>query len=378
MKTCKLNKGFSLLELLAAVSIMLIVLGAATAVLKKAADTATVTFDRAEMQANARVAINSLARDLSQAGAGGAVGFPFGGVTLPAGAIVPFARDALGNNYLNNNAFANGVLTAVTPGFNDGPTIDGVITDGITLVYLDQALFTAPCSNWATTPVSSVTPSGSQTTVTATLCPPINDPVYGLNLGDLIIVSNTNGAALGQITNLPSTNRIDFANSDPLGVNKPSAAFGNIAAILTGNPPTFISRIFVISYFIQALDVNNNPLPIAGVGAPTPGAVDYRLMRMVDGQTPVPVAEHIVNLKFSYDLMSPTGVETSANASAAFPDGPVPPGVPAYANIRNVYVSVTSRSPRPVNASAGGNGYTYSTMSTNVSPRNLSFKNRYQ
>lgn len=373
MKYHKSSKGFSLIELLATVAIMAVVLGAAAAVLKKAADTTTITFQRAEMQANARVAVNSIARDLSQAGAGGAVGFPVGGITLPAGALVSFATDPAGNAYLNNNTFSTGVLTPVTPAYQDGPTIDGIITDGLTMVYVDQAVLTAPCSNWATTPVNSITPSGSQTTVDAgVLCPSIHDPVYGLNVGDLIIVSNTNGAALGQITNMPSSDKIDFANSDPLGVNKPSASFGNIASILAGNPPTFISRIFVISYFIQALDINNNPLPIAGVGAVTPGAVDYRLMRMVDGQVPVPVAEHIVNLKFSYDMMSPGGTETSNNAQA------IVAGVAVYANIRNVYVSVTSRSPRIIPPSAGGNGYTYSTMYTNISPRNLSFRNRYQ
>jgi prepilin-type N-terminal cleavage/methylation domain-containing protein len=377
MKRRKAEKGFTLVELLATVAIMLIVLGAATMAFRKAADATNIAFDRAEMQANARVAINSIARDLSQAGAGGAVGFPFGGVSLPTGAAVYFARDAAGTDYLNNNTFASGVLTAVTPAYNDGPTIDGITTDGITMVYMDQALFTAPCSNWNTTPVASVTPSGSQTTVQVSLCPPIDDPVYGLNVGDLIILSNTNGAALGQVTNLPSNDKIDFAASDPLGVNKPSAANGNIAAILAGNPPTFISRIYVISYFIQALDANNNPLAIVGVGAATPGAVDYRLMRMVDGGKPVPVAEHIVNLKFSYDLMSGAGVENSNNPQAKVG------GVPVFANIRNVYVSVTARSPRPINKDAGGNGfaggngYVFSTMYTNISPRNLSFRNRY-
>jgi hypothetical protein len=92
---------------------------------------------------------------------------------------------------------------------------------------------------------------------------------------------------------------------------------------------------------------------------------------MVNAHTPVPVAEHVVNRKFSYDLMSTTGTETSANPSALVA------GVPAFANIRNVYISVTTRSPHPIKGSPGGNGYSYSTMFTNVSPRNLSFKNRY-
>lgn len=380
MKRRKSIKGFSLIELLATVAIMLIVLGSAVAVFKKSADTTMIVVNRAEMQANARVAVNSIARDLTQAGAAGVVGFPFGGISLPDKAPVFFARDPAGNNYCNTNTFSTGVLTAVTPGWNDGPTIEGITTDCITIVYMDQGVLNAPCSDWATTPLASVTPSGSQTTVQAALCPPLNDPVYGFNVGDLVIVSNSNGAALGQVTNLPSTDKVDFASSDPVNVNQPSASHGNIASILAGNPPTFMSKIYVVSYFIQQLDANNNPIPLAGIGAPAPNAVDSRLMRIQDGQNPVPVAEHIVNLKFSYDLMSGAGVETAANASAAFPDGPVPPGVPAYTTIRNVYVSVTSRSPRAILGTSGGNrdGYTYSTMYTAISPRNLSFRNRYQ
>jgi prepilin-type N-terminal cleavage/methylation domain-containing protein len=380
MKIRKPKKGFTMVELLVAMTIMLIVLAAAAAVLQKGSDATTIALDRAEMQLNARVAINTITRDLTQAGAAGVVGFPFGGISLPDKAPVYFARDAASNNYCNNNTFSTGVLTAVTPGFNDGPTIDGITTDCITIVYLDQSVLNAPCSNWATTPLQSVTPSGSQTVVQVSLCPPLNDPVYGFNVGDIVIVSNSNGAALGQVTSLPSVDKVDFASSDPINVNQPSASHGNIASILAGNPPTYMSKIYVVTYFIQQLDANNNPIPIAGVGTVAPNAVDYRLMKMQAGGAPVPVAEHIVNLKFSYDLMSATGVETSADASAAIPDGPVPPGVPAYTSIRNVYVSVTARSPRPMSKPLSGNndGYTYSTMYTAISPRNLSFKNRYQ
>jgi prepilin-type N-terminal cleavage/methylation domain-containing protein len=373
--SCKTERGFTLVELLVAVAISLIVLAAAFTAFKKATDVSTIAVNRAEMQANARVAINSIARDLAEAGAGG---FPYGGIGLPNGAAPFFARDTAGNNYLNNNTYAQDQLFAVTPAFNAGPTIDGITTDGITLVYVDQSLLSAPCSNWSTTFVS-VDPSGSQVTVPGTLCPALNDPVYGLNNGDMVIVTAaTKGlSAVGEITNLPSTTKIDFSASDPLGMNVPSASSGNIASLANPGPPAGsyppiqISRILMISYFIQALDINGNPIALLGPGIAAPNAVDYRLMRMVNSHPPVPVAEHIVSLKFSYDLMSTAGAETSANPSA------VVAGVPVFANIRNVYISVTSRSPHPLGANVGGNGYTYSTMFTNVSPRNLSFKNRY-
>lgn len=372
------DQGFTLVELLIAIALSLIVLTAAFTAFKKATDVSTIAVNRAEMQANARVAINSIARDLSEAGAGG---FPYGGVGLPNGATPFFARDTAGNNYLNNNTYAQDVLYAVTPAFNAGPTIDGITTDGITLVYVDQSLLSAPCSNWSSTPVA-VNPAGSQVTVPATLCPALNDPVYGLNDGDMMIVTaaTTGLSAVGEVKSLPSPTTIDFSAGDPLGMNVPAAASGNIASLANPSPPAAVAgtyppiqaaRILMISYFIQQLDANGVPIPLGGVGTVAPNAVDYRLMRMVNAHPPVPVAEHIVNLKFSYDLMSTAGAETSANPSA------VVAGVPVFANIRNVYISVTSRSPHPIGGSAGGNGFTYSTMFTNVSPRNLSFKNRY-
>ncbi|HEY6305250.1 MAG TPA: prepilin-type N-terminal cleavage/methylation domain-containing protein [Candidatus Angelobacter sp.] len=378
----KTDRGFTLVELLIAIAISLIVLAAGVTAFKKAMDVSAIALNRAEMQANARVAINSIARDLGEAGAGG---FPYGGLGLPNGAAPFFARDTAGNNYLNNNTYGQGILFAVTPAFNGGPTIDGITTDGITLVYVDQSLLSAACSNWSSTQVT-VDPTGTVITVPGTLCPALNDPVTGLSVGDMMIVSNANGSAIGEVTGpFPtSPTEIDFAAGDPLGMNVPGAISGNIAGLANPPPapptppppapifpPTTISRIFMISYFIQQLDANGAPIPLAGAGTVAPNAVDYRLMRMVNGHTPVPVAEHIVNLKFSYDLMSTIGTETSANPSA------VVATLPVYRNIRNVYISVTSRSPHTINTPAGGNGYTYSTMFTNVSPRNLSFKNRY-
>ena len=100
------------------------------------------------------------------------------------------------------------------------------------------------------------------------------------------------------------------------------------------------------------------------------GAVDYRLMRQVNGQAPVPIAEHVVGLLFSYDLSDPNPGGTNSPDARIMIAGV---DTRVYSEIRNVYVSVTTRSNRQDRL---GN-YAYTTMATNVSPRNLSFFNQF-
>ena len=40
------------------------------------------------------------------------------------------------------------------------------------------------------------------------------------------------------VTNVAGGGKVNFANSDPLGINQPSAAFGNIASLANPPPPT--------------------------------------------------------------------------------------------------------------------------------------------
>ena len=91
-----------------------------------------------------------------------------------------------------------------------------------------------------------------------------------------------------------------------------------------------------------------------------------RLMRQVNAQRPVPVAENIENLQFSYDIFNDvTGVETSNLRNAG--------GTPNQ--IRKVNLSVGARAPlqRLV-----GKGLDRVTLATSISPRNVSFSDRYK
>jgi prepilin-type N-terminal cleavage/methylation domain-containing protein len=343
--------GFTLTELMVALAMSVIVLGCAVALFAKALDASFMITNRAEMQQNARVALNSLSRDLSLAGAG----LPVGGVQLPAGAGAAkshFACDMTGACYVANNDFPNNHLYGIIPEDASGPAIIGVTTDSITVVYADNTF-----PGLSQYPLTNVTPSGNQITFDGRTNPPIGDPAVGLKPGDLVMLSNTNGGAIGTITSLAAGGKVNFASNDWLDLNQPGAANGNIAALANPGPPagnfpqTTAQRVDVITYFLQ--------VPVGAGALP-------RLMRQVNAQPPAPVAENVENLQFSYDIYD----DTTATASSNLPDAGLGAGKSPN-QIRAINISVTVRA-----ADLKG-AVQRLTLATSVSARDMSFRDRY-
>ncbi len=125
--------------------------------------------------------------------------------------------------------------------------------------------------------------------------PPAINSAGGIQVGDLIMLSNNLGTAVGEVTGITAT-AITFANLDPLNINQSGAATNNIKAISTGTT-TVAYRLFAVTYYLT--------VPAAGQ---TP-----RLMRQVNGLTPVPVADDIINLQFAYDTYNSTTAALDAN-----------------------------------------------------------------
>jgi hypothetical protein len=113
----------------------------------------------------------------------------------------------------------------------------------------------------------------------------------------------------------------------------------------------------MITYFIQ---------PVA-----TPDGPDSRLMRQVGAHPPVPIAEHIEDLKLTYDIVDDNTGSLIANLPNAVSGNP-PTSKPNQ--IRKINISITGRSFRP----GQNNGVQRVNLSTSVGPRNLSFRDRYQ
>jgi hypothetical protein len=102
-------------------------------------------------------------------------------------------------------------------------------------------------------------------------------------------------------------------------------------------------------------------VPPAGGTEQTP-----RLMRQVNGLNAVPVADNIINLQFSYDVISSTGGLMNANLSNPIAAGDSP------ALIQKVNIWVMGQS-----LPTSGNRFQSMYLASSVSARNMSFCNSY-
>lgn len=339
------NRGFSLVEAMVTMILGTIILVASLAFLRPAVDIAELILQKGEMQQNARVAVNLIHRDLSIAG----TGMQTGGIQLPDGNGAQNSRFACDQAtcYLTNGIFDDKRMYAVTPGNAKGSVINGVSTDVVTLVFKDESV------DLDQFPLDAITPSGNQVDfnpATANL----NDPVVGIRIGDILVLCNANGCAAAVVTQV-SGNRVNFAANDPLRFNQPSAAFGNVAALANPGtpagqyPPTVAFRVQLVTYYLDD-SLPDNP----------------RLFRQVNAQTPSPVAEHVENLQFGYDIFDENTAVATADLSDAggFPN-----------QIRKINISISVRSPRQL---SGGRGFERMTLATSASARNLAFRDRFE
>jgi prepilin-type N-terminal cleavage/methylation domain-containing protein len=359
MKTMNMRKqntqpGFSLLELMVAMTIGLIVLGAATSLFRTGMNATFLVAQRAETQQNMRAAIDMINKDIGLAGAGitGGVQLPLGG----GGGASRYGCDQGGTCYVVTHAYNANYLYGIVPGFSNGVQGGAVvpsapapaINDSITVVYCD---YNFPLFNYN---VTAITAPGDQITVAPNpLVVPapvaINSP-GGIQVGDLILLSNNLGSAVGEVTGLTATT-ISFANLDPLNINQSGATTNNIKAI-AGGANTSVYRLFAVTYY----------LTVPAVAGQLP-----RLMRQVNGLTPVPVADNIINLQFAYDVYNTTTSALDSNQANPIGAGESPN------LIQKVNIVVMGQSMTPT-----GDRAQSMYLATSVSARDMAFKNRYK
>jgi prepilin-type N-terminal cleavage/methylation domain-containing protein len=354
-------RGFSLVELMVAMTLGLIVLAATTQLFKSGMDATILVTQSSEMQQSVRSTLNLIAKDVSMAGSG----LPSGGLNLPngAGSVPPvFAVDA-NRSWLGNNAYPANFMYGIIPGAGNGMEVPGPVTvtatglgsDAITIIYADYAF---PLSQY-TTSIPAANPLGDKVTFAPPAPLPAGFPAIqsptGIQVGDLILFSNNLGNAVGEVTGIApagvNTN-ISFANGDPLKINQTAAANANILSIIGGGA-TVATRIWAVTYFIE--------VPAVATGQPP------RLMRQVSGQPPSPVADNIIGLTITYDLCD----GTNGPACSGVANPLLAPFSPSQ--IHKVNIQVMGQTLNPY-----GNRSRSTVLTTSVSTRSLSFKDRYQ
>ena len=341
MPTRKTQSGFSLLELLVASSLGLLVILAMASLFKTGMDTTFVITQRAETQQNMRAAIELMSNDIGLAGSG----LPSGGLQLStAGPLSKIACNQGGTCYIPGDKYppsgggTPNYMYAIEPGYGNGveasaviPNAPGQINSSITSIYCD---YNFPLTNFTFTIASA-------TTATAVPISSANQPNNilapgGLNLGDLLLFtvnvagngkssSGTslvqNAAVVAEITGTSGTSgstagcgpgtcawTLTFATGDALqfnqtgGTNNLSSVSAAVAAAAAAGSAsqTNVCRLNAVSYFLE--------VPPAGGTVQNP-----RLMRQVNGQLAVPVADNIINMQFTYDIIDSTTGKVVAN-----------------------------------------------------------------
>ncbi len=357
--------GYSLIELLVAMALGLIVVGAGVAIFRSATNMTQLAFSRSDMQQNARGTLAIITRDISQA----SIGIPQSGIALPTGGTgAALAACGPTQCYLQNGTYPNNLLAPVVPFAAQGANN----SDAITVVYVDNSW---PDTNKTLTDVAQ---NGSAITVnTGTFdssgnpAPPpaghaYDDPVYGSKPGDVMMIFNTHGYSVATVTGVAAGGVLSMAAGDPLNLNQPTATAGNVSALRNAPnpfpdgpqiyPTTSAVRINVVTYFIQT-----NPGPDGALGT----ADDYPvLMRQLNAQNAIPLVDYASAMQVTYDIYN----SLSSTYQAAL-DGAQ---VGNASEIRKINISLTLQSP----AAGQGKNEAY-TINTAVSPRDLSFKDRY-
>ena len=291
----KRARGFSLVEMVIATALGTTVLGAAISIYIQGVNATWTVTQRAEMQQDFRAASNLLKNDLSLAGAGLGQG---AAIPLPTSATVPvYGCDQTSTCYINGTSVKyplNGgtpYLYGLLPGYSMGPTVNTMATDSITVVYTDPnfALNCYTATLASTTTVTFALPG----TLTCTLPIGVASPQslsgggLGLTAGDLIWFSFGSTQVVAEVTSV-SGSTVTFGSTDVLKMNQSTTAPNSLAYTFTksGSVTGTGQRLLVITYY---LDTSVTP---------------SRLMRQISGHNPMPVAENIVYLNFTYDLFN--------------------------------------------------------------------------
>jgi type II secretory pathway pseudopilin PulG len=366
--TMKREAGFSLLELMVSVSILVAVVGVTLKVLVDAQHANEGVSLLADLNANLRSSMVNMSRDIIQAGES----IPQGGIGYPQGLAINWPSPP-GKAYtypLAPPLPQSTALMAVVPGDAEGLTVNGAVTDMIWMIYADNSLVDANGNMINSYPVTIASVSSTCAgLIAANGLTVAFDPncivITGDNAivpGNLIMFTAPSGATTIQTVTSVAGQVVSFAAGDSFNFN------GHVAAHISGSlyslqtspgsglyGTTTATRVKLVTYYID----NTNPnLPL--------------LMRKVNFQTSQAIGQGIESLQITY------GITGSNNAALYGASGPAnaryPMGTDTPTQIREVNLFVAGRSE---NAFSQGGQFFRDNMVTKVCVRSLSFVNRY-
>jgi prepilin-type N-terminal cleavage/methylation domain-containing protein len=348
----KNQQGFSVIEMIIAVTVMVVLTSGVVSLMKSSMNISTATYELTDAQQNLRTAQEYINRDLMNAGDGlrtisvirvpqtfvnnYLTVTPIVDADMPAGIInlgiltsdnsVPAGTNVLGSNP------ATTVLSTPNP------------TDRQTIIEVDpQFIAIAP---------SSINAAGTVVTL------PSGTTMSQFTVGEIYYFSSSLGGTFATLTAMNAgTFQLTFASGDTYGLNLSTG--NNVQTISTsGTLPTSMTRMRIIHYYVNSTGY---------------------LMRRVFGAKCIPtttctgfvesvVAEHVVNVQFNYSLDM-----TDAAGNVVQPTNTLASKAERL-GIRQVEVTVTVETPHALQS---GNRSQLS-MTTSTSVRNMQFRQAQQ
>lgn len=363
----KHQQGFSLLEALVAMAVGLVVIGAGFMLFQQATNASKTTLSKTEMEQNGRAALNFMMQDVSVAATDyqQGVGVPQTGSTMAV----------FGCSGCSTSTFLHNLATPIMPYDKNSMSSS---SDTITVIYVDNTwpptAQTVVTNNTTTPPSATISSAGDQMTITTANFADANgvmrnyqDTLYGSKVGDVMLIWNPNGYALASVTAVGSGGVLTLG-ADALHLNQTTATAANVASLKGGATlypaSTAASRVKIVTYF-----VTNTAGPDGVMNTADDIPV---LMRQVNGDaTATEVADYVQNLQLTYDLYDPV---SGVWQFAATGIGGAAPTVSDPTQIRKINMALQMRSQ---NKNSSG-VYDYIWVSTAVSPRDLSFSDRYK
>lgn len=385
--------GFSIIELMVSMVVLLAVVAGATVALVQAQHATDGVALMANTQENLRAGMHFITRDLAQAGEG----IPPAGVSLPntAAGISAINRPGTAGTFLQPNLVSYLLLPVVTPGNQlgqiaksvnpqTGAVLNGINTDVINILYADNTLVDAAGNFLNSFPIVQAAPAIpvcaapaqiNATGLTVTLaanCFTMPGRPTPIAVGNLILFTNQNGTALEYVTGVAGQ-VITFGAGDPAGLNQTGLPNGTVADLANaggGFPPTTIQRVWLVTYYIDSTTNPLKPQLVRQVNYPNYPTVANA------ANPPQQIADCIENLSFSYDITNstaPAGTYPIGPGDAPFPN----PAFDSPGQIRAVNVSIAGRSEYPYLGSTMPQ-YFRNNLETQVSLRSMSFQNQFQ
>lgn len=361
--------GFSLVELLVAMAIVLVVMGGTMTALNNAYRSTESARGIIDVNNNLRIAVDLMVRDFIQVGQG----LPTGRVVqVPNGvSALLIQRPHPQGSACTQWPAGTTSIPAVTVGPGCGPVVDGVATDIVTTIAVDTVLDTVPVNSFNLNAHTATVSTAAQAPGGVDISTGTGDDVQA---GDLMMFTKGSQSALVYVTAINGNQTFTFAGGDPMNLNQFADPLNGTVNDLANTAPitansASVSRVRMITYY---LDNTLDPT--------TP-----RLMRHMNwgdpnvalNQRARTVAFAIDNLQFTYDMVD--GVNNPSNVRMVAADltdaGACTPDPCSPNQIRKVNLFIAGRSPQTFSVTKR---FFRNSLETQVSLRSLALVNRYQ